>query len=207
MSTPKLSTVVRHGVEDVIEQLYTAIPAVVVNYNPTQGWCTADPMVADHEGRQLPRCERVPVAHLRWGGFAISAPLAEGDLVLLLCADRSIDELLAGGGPSTPNDPRRHDLSDAIALPQFSTFADPVPNLSATDLRIGNATGGIDITPTGEVRIKVGAFDLVAELHDMLVQFQSTTVQTLMGPQPFDPATQVKLAAVITALKAIGADV
>jgi hypothetical protein len=57
--------------------------------------------------------------------FSMSWPLAEGDTVKLVVADRSIDEWLTEGGEDvTPSDLRKHDFSDAIVEPGLRSFAD-----------------------------------------------------------------------------------
>ena len=50
--------------------------------------------------------------------YALTWPLAAGDTVAVLIAERSIAEWLETGGTATePADPRRHDYSDAFILP------------------------------------------------------------------------------------------
>ena len=60
----------------------------------------------------------VPVLFPRSRKAAVTFPLEKGDTVLLVFAERSLDEWIEkGGNKVSPEDPRRHDMSDAIAIP------------------------------------------------------------------------------------------
>jgi hypothetical protein len=70
----------------------------------------------------LPIVPMVPVAYPQGGGFFISVPLSVGDFVLLLFAERSIDQWLQiahkkGQRAVDPGDVGLHPLEGAIALP------------------------------------------------------------------------------------------
>lgn len=95
----------------------------------------------------LPVLSMVPVAYMQGGGFFISVPLAVGDVVLVVFAERSIDQWLEVAKKGSqrainPGDVSTHSLQGAIALP-----CGPAPraallaNVSATDLVIGHDSG------------------------------------------------------------------
>ena len=141
----------------------------------------------------LPVVPMVPVGYMQGGGFFISVPLAAGDFVLLVFAERSLDQWLqtARKGSQraiTPGDMGTHTLEGAVALP-----CGPAPRsallegVHAQNLVIGvtgaTAAKQIHITPDGAVLI---GGDLALEpmvLGTALKTWLSAmTVPTAMGP-------------------------
>jgi hypothetical protein len=91
----------------------------------------------------------VPVAYPGTGDFSIFWPLEVGDTGRIVCFDRSADEWKANGGDRTePQDPRRHDLTDAVFCPDVRSPATPMPGdaihatamvIRADELRLGSS--------------------------------------------------------------------
>lgn len=106
----------------------------------------------------LPIISMVPVGYMQGGGFFISVPLAVGDIVTVICAERSMDQWLEVAKKGSqrainPGDISTHSLEGAIALP-----CGPAPraallaNVSATDLVIGHDSGArIHLSPSGVI--------------------------------------------------------
>lgn len=106
----------------------------------------------------LPMLPMVPVGYYQGGGFFISVPLKAGDIVLVVFAERSMDQWLevaqkGGGRAINPGDEGTHTLEGAIALP-----CGPAPRsallagVSATDLVIGHDGGArVHISPSGVI--------------------------------------------------------
>ena len=114
--------------EQIMGRVNVALPAEVISYDATNNRCNVRPTVRanhideDTEERiavRFPIVTRVPVALPRFGSyFEIQCPLQAGDHVLLLVCDRSIDEYVqTGQADNTPQDIRRFDFSDAVAMP------------------------------------------------------------------------------------------
>ncbi|HEX5201306.1 MAG TPA: Gp138 family membrane-puncturing spike protein [Actinoplanes sp.] len=156
--TPDLAELLGEAMAATIGRIQTAIPAAVVTYDPARQVVTAKPTVS---GRYqdpdtfalvpypLPTVANVPVAFPSSAGFAITWPLAPGDTVYLVCASRSLDEWKASGAPETvPQDTRRCDLTDAVAIPGLRPFSQPIPPtgwspaamvLEGVDIRLGSS--------------------------------------------------------------------
>jgi hypothetical protein len=106
----------------------------------------------------LPVLPMVPVGYYQGGGFFISVPLKPGDVVLVVFAERSMDQWLevakkGGQRAINPGDVSMHSLEGAIALP-----CGPAPrsallaNVSATDLVIAHDSGArIHLSPLGVI--------------------------------------------------------
>jgi len=128
------------AIERTMVEMRVSLPARVEQYDETKQRADVKPLLnrryADGEEAELPVIAGVPLVWPRAGGAAMTMPVAKGDGVLLVFADRSIDRWLADGGQVTPDDPRTHDLSDAVAIPGLVPFADlgtagPTPDSSA----------------------------------------------------------------------------
>jgi hypothetical protein len=156
MQPTSLEQVIAEALEDGRARLHVSMPARVVSYDEDTQTASVQPILrsrrVDQEGtsssHQLPSIPKVPVAFPQGGGCSITFPLAAGDEVLLVVAERSMDEWKqAGGGDISPKDPRRFDLSDAVALAGLSSPSTPLTQvlagamvLAANDLRLGNKT-------------------------------------------------------------------
>lgn len=103
--------------------LWTALPAIIRSYNPTERTCTAEPAVQcrfrDQVGNwnwiKIPILEDVPVCFPGGGGYSLTFPVRAGDECLLVFSARCLDGWWQSGGVQIPPDLRLHDLSDAVA--------------------------------------------------------------------------------------------
>lgn len=119
-------------------RINVALPATVISYNPATQTATVQPVPAarDHDPETdalipvaLPQIANVPVRFdVAMGGLcSLTWPLQPGDAVTLLICDRSLDEWKSTGAPQTvPQDVRRFDLTDAIAIPGPRSPAQPL---------------------------------------------------------------------------------
>lgn len=145
---------------------------------------------------------KIPVAWPRWGGYVFRIPPSEGDLVTLLVSDRDLDEWLSGQGqPVEPQDPRAHDLDDAVALPGITTWGNPAPGAGDGDLFLGreDQSTGVRITPGGELRLDAGGAadtplvrgnELQAFLQQVLVWLATHTHTSTPPGQSTSPSVQ-----------------
>lgn len=163
MSTaPTFSEVLRRTMAAHTSDMRTALPGRVVRYD--RATCKADvqplimdPVTDDTGARQaapLPIVVDVPVLMPAAGGIRIRLPIQIGDYVLLVFASSSLDLWLQRGGLVDPADDRRHDLSDALALPGLFDFA-----------HVTDAPAQIEFTDDG--RILVGGSDPLALRSDL----------------------------------------
>lgn len=103
----------------------------------------ADPLIEE----ELPVLPNVPVAFMQGGGFFISVPLAVGDFVTVVFAERSIDRWLATARKASQvatstGDVGTHTLDGAIALPVGpAPLGELLDGVSGSDLVIGRSGG------------------------------------------------------------------
>jgi hypothetical protein len=140
---PPWADVIAEAVRAGCAKVHTSFPATVVAYDPTTQKATVQPALRsriddpllDRERPELtppPPINNVPVVWPSGGGVAspwsLHGPLAPGDPVTVLVAERSTDEWRTlGAVDNTPLDARRFDLSDAVAIPGGRSFNPSAP--------------------------------------------------------------------------------
>lgn len=131
---PTLADVIRRAVDERDADLHVSLPGRVEKVvDADKGTVDVKPLVSDRvEVEGVVRVISVPVVTnvpLMWPGGSrggITWDIAVGDTVLLVFSDRSLDRWLAMGGEVDPQDPRRHTLSDAVAIPGLRSFKEAV---------------------------------------------------------------------------------
>ena len=131
---PSLATVICQAVSSIMSGVHTCMPGQIQKYDASTAKAEVLPLLnrTFYSGDvvTMPIITNVPVIWLRSSKGAITFPLEKGDGVLLLFAERSIDEWLSSGKQVTPADGRSFDLSDAIAIPgcfDFNTSLSEAP--------------------------------------------------------------------------------
>jgi hypothetical protein len=122
--SPTLADVIDTALTRRLQGVHTALPARVEAYDAATQTVDAQPLVQafalEEDGTftwyALPVVTHVPVTFTGGGGFRGTYPVAQGDTVLLVFAEASLDAWQPAGGVSQPPDLRRHHLADAIAI-------------------------------------------------------------------------------------------
>lgn len=125
----------------VSEDAFSALPGVVVAFNPTT--MTADIQLAvkaplrngdgSAEFLEIPVLGDVPILYPRGGGFHMSFPLAPGDGVLVVFS--TLDSggwETSGVAPSEPLNLIRNGLNSCVAIPGWNPTADLLSASSVT---------------------------------------------------------------------------
>jgi Phage protein Gp138 N-terminal domain len=222
--TPSELDIIRGALDAALAEVHTCMPAEVVRVHAGDNkrqFVDVQPSLqrrAPNEDGQvvdetLPVIPMVPVGYMQGGGFFISVPIAVGDFVLLVFAERSLDQWLqtARKGSQraiTPGDVGTHTLEGAVALP-----CGPAPRtallagVSATDLVIGHVTGGrIQITPAGEILAGAATghdfVALAAKVDKIFEDLHSVFTGWTVAPQDGGAALKAKYATVFSAAPA-----
>lgn len=148
------------GSRGQIARIHTALPGKVVSYDRVSQTAVvrtavqfkfAHPDTGLPTDYEAPAIARAPVAFPGGGDFSFTWELAAGDDVLLVFAERSLDEWKSRGGAQAvaAGDVRRFDVTDAIVIPALRSPADPIPaaGIDATamvirgpEIRLGSAS-------------------------------------------------------------------
>ncbi len=196
--TPTLAEVINDMIEAKILDVHVSMPGKVDTYDHTQQKADIKPLLRKkytvNGGTvvEIPVIPGVPVQcpAANNGAAYIHLPLKPDDLGLIIFTDRSIDTWLSGDGEITsPNDPRHHDLSDAIFIPGIRPFKQPLSNTSADNFILQNGPMRIELDPSGKISITGASNEMVSVLSDLIDHLVNAQVITMMGPQPFLAST------------------
>lgn len=165
--------------EDVFEQfrdglqneLHTALPAKVLSYDASTQTCSVRPMVrramptvsGGRVQETLPDVHCVPVCWMRAGFFFIHMPLAAGDFVLLVCAERDFAQWRQTGDVGDSTDDRNHTLSHAMAIPGVYPRTRQLSGMPGDAMVMGKqGASTIAIKTSGEIDVGAAAANFVA---------------------------------------------
>lgn len=186
MTSP--TDIFRDSVTAMLCNVHTALPGIVKAYDPVTNKATIQPALNKNftSGVEpMPILENVPIMF----PTNIVFPVNNGDYVLLIFAERSMDLWLSVGGQVTPNDPRKFDLSDAIAIPGLMPFTQTYPNNNNQDYVISFQGSTITIKDDGDVLIKtankVAIGKSTAELLGLFDQLLDSLIANLGLAAPY----------------------
>lgn len=176
MSDPRntLETVIQTAIDTNLKDVHTCLPAVIQSIDYDEQLIECQPTIqklVDGVLTSLPLLIDVPIRFPKSADFSITYPLKEGDHVLVIFAERSIDNWLLDSGIQSANDVRRHSLSDGFAIPMVYPQPDKITDFDDTNLHIRTTNGeGIKLTPTGNIELN-GNDDFVTAFNDMKSAF------------------------------------
>ena len=190
-----LNDAILAAVDGRLGNLHACLPGRVEKYDYKTQKADVKPLVkrpyADG-AKPLPVISSVPVVWPRGGDASLTFPLGKGDGVLLVFAERSIETWLAAskGTDADPGEPRRFDLSDAIAIPGLNPFTVPGLAEDADSALFKYKDFKVKISKDGKIAIGSGSNEMCAIISDLCVQFNKlcntlSTAQTptFIGPQ------------------------
>lgn len=194
MSSPiTMTDAIRQAILYQLTTIHTALPASIISYDYKKQKAQVKPVLSklwsDGETTEMPVINDVPVIFPRAGGASLTFPVAPGDYCLLVFSERSMDSWLTeGGSTNTPNDIRKFDLSDAIALMGIFPFTEDSMAENNDDVLLTYKGSSIRIKSSGDIVIetssKVAIGNSSTEVLDVLSQligFLSNSVTTGIG--------------------------
>lgn len=192
--TPTLTSVMQLAINNSLMDLHVALPCKVESYNVTEQTANLKPMIkrsikkqngtTQHES--LPVIPNVPIAMPRFGDWFLSAPIAQGDFMFIVCSEKNMDQWRAKGTETESGELATHTLDGAVAFPCNLYPSDQaLSSAHADNMVLGKDDGAqIHIKPNGEVHI-------YEENADQYVALGQTTDDRLL-------ALEIKVNALIT---------
>ena len=101
--------------EDILRSLHCALPGQVESFDAERGVADVRPMIRLIDGIEMPVLQDVPV----FLPLPEMMTVNEGDVCLVVFADRGIDRWMESGEESDGITGRFHDLSDGFAFVGF----------------------------------------------------------------------------------------
>ena len=162
--TPSTRELISGLVDYALADVHVAIPAIVETYDATRQAVSVQPAIRraydDEEGtrtvEQLPIITDVPVIFPGAAGYRMTMPIAQGDTVMLLFSEASMERWLTVAGRQGEGDPvddRRFDLSDAVAIPGLRTFTDALSDAPTDRMSLGYDGGATVEFHQSEIRL------------------------------------------------------
>ena len=204
-ATETLSELLLQAIRSELLDVHTCLPAKIQKYDSETQKADIIPLLKkkykfNDEATDLPVITNVPVQwpSVNAGAAFIHLPLKVGDLGWVVFAERSIDTWLAGEGDSvSPEDPRHHDLSDAIFMPGGLPFKKALSISSPDNMTLKNDKMTIEIDPSGKIKIEGAAQELLTVLDSFMTNVIGATViiasGSSAGTYPLDSATVAAL--------------
>jgi hypothetical protein len=198
--TATFTEAVDSHINSALSLLSTAIPAKILEYNPSTQKAVVQPLVEvllkDNRQIPYPELEDVPVVFPSTSNSMLSFPININDTVLLIFSQRSIDTWLVSNSTETvnPQDFRKHDYSDAIAIPGLFSFPrainEPKKHTlthNTGDLVVAHNIGGsteneIRLKADGSIRMSAGANTKLTLNLDGSVVLDAPTSLTVTAP-------------------------
>ena len=193
---PTLAQVIKEAIDRELYSLHVCLPVKVLSYNSSEQKVEVQPLLKKKykirkENTRLPVISNVPV---QWpsgnlGKSMIHIPLVAGDLGIIVISERSLDLWLSGeGNELSPDDTRKHNLSDAIFISGVRPFKKAM-TVSDTNMTIQHDKLKIEIDPEGKISIS-GINEELLDLVDQLInKLISAKVITSLGDSPFTAST------------------
>lgn len=185
--TPTLDKVINTLIDNKLSQIHTSIPAIIKSFDAKNKKISAQislkRKLKDGILKEYPLLEDIPIAYFQSSNAIISIPLKINDPVILFFSERSLDIWKKTGGLIDPNDPRKHNLSDAFAMPAIFSFGNGLPAHSE-NLLIKYNDIEINLTPNNKISIGNNSQELLSIIYSLLQGLIDAKVNTYFGPQP-----------------------
>lgn len=138
------------------ENLHTSLPGEIVEYDHNKRKAKVKPLIKfrkpDGTFLEYPIITGVPVVFPCSSTASFIFPVKKEDKVLLVFAERSIDEWLFDGRDMEPEIHRMHSISDCVAIPGLQPFTQTNP-ADEGNVEIHNGSQKIVIKQNGDIEI------------------------------------------------------
>lgn len=151
----------KQAIKRGIAETHTSMPGVVVSFDAAANTVDVQPAIRKTQiiddvrtFVDMPVLREVPISvpYAAVLGYALTIPISEGDPVLIIFQERSIDNWQERGGIQNPADPvtaRTHSLSDPVALVGVIPDPNVIANYQTAAIELRNSDRSHRVTVSG----------------------------------------------------------
>lgn len=172
----------------MISGIHTAMPGRIESYDPNKQKASIKPLIKRKYGSDvvsMPIVNNVPVMFPRTANSSLTFPINQGDYVLLIFAERSMERWLQKGGEQEAIDPRKYDLTDGIAIPGLFPFTSSTQSVNNNDLVVTHEDQTITIKKNGD--IELGGVPLRQLVTEDLISLYNAHTHPVSGANTLIP--------------------
>lgn len=195
--TPTMPEVISEAIRAKLLDVHVALPAKIESYDHATQKANITPLLRkkylkDNAEVDLPVINNVPV---QWpsasGGTSfLHLPLKAGDVGMAIFCERSLDLWKSGDNSTvTPNDPRHHNLTDAIFIPGINAFKSALKDVPANNAVLQNGEMRMEIDPSGKISFQGATKEFLNIVDSVIDHLISARVVAGTGSTPFTVAT------------------
>ncbi len=172
-----------------IASISVSIPATVTAFDADTQTVTAKPNIrrvrtldALRQTLDVPEVINVPLIYpfAQVAGFALTLPISAGDQVLLIVADRSIDNWVDNSGVQDPHEsanPRMHDLTDSLAIVGATPNPLALSDYQTAAIELRNASRETRVTLSNDaVEVVQGGNSIILNATGLTLTFGGTSI-------------------------------
>lgn len=186
--TPTLTEVLLSIIDGYMQSVHTILPGIVQSFNSEKKTVDVRPALKrrfldERPDEEIQLLTDVPIGYIQTNNFILSGPLRKGDEVLIVFFERSIDKWLKQGGIVSPDDPRKFDLSDALAIPILKPIGKG-RQADSENVLLEHGSSTIKLSPKGTFAITNGSEELITLVQELADACAAIITNTQIGPQP-----------------------
>ncbi len=182
-----LQMAMRAVVDGSRAEIWTTLPCLVENYDPTENTVSCLPLIqarvlqqdGSYQWVTLPLLVDVPVVFPSGGGYTLTFPIMAGDEILVVFSSRNIDGWWGTGQVGVQPILRMHDLSDGFAIPGVKSLPKVIPSISTTAVQLRSNDGSTYIE-LGSAEVKIVATTVTVNSTNATVN--ASTAATVVSP-------------------------
>lgn len=150
--------IIKEIAEGIFSEKHFCLPAKIETYDFSNQKASVKPLIKrlykDDTVLSLPIIHNVPVIQYTSGVAGLTIPIKLGASCLLIFAERSLENWLSTGGEVDAGDPRKSDLTDAIAIIGLNSFNINSLATNNEDVILQNDGSTIIIKPNGDIEVQ-----------------------------------------------------
>lgn len=191
-----------------VKDINTSFLAVIESYDIITGRAIIHPKIKylDNQGQYVEYASIVecPVASFKCGSFYLRCPYVSGDIVIVVCSQDALDDLLIASTTTISNLDGivRHRMQDAIIIGGVfvedeklmnNNFPNDflIQNRNNNDLIVIKKEGGVEVTTTSEIKINAGnVVNLTSPVSNIKGDVNITGNVTITGNNTISGAVQ-----------------